>query len=273
MWTWDQLTEYATKLVRRVDNDVKVYGVSTPVDVEFNTSDFFGSALWSFGGDWADRATEAIAFHKPEGVAALDAWVNLSYKLRVAPMSEPADWKELPGDKEVTAFSSGLSAVAYCFSTNIRGYQQANPSFKWTTVHMPRKTKGGSHFFAFGWYIPQGAKQRDGATEFIRLASLPEHIAPWNIASYGMVTRKSAAEQSSWRDHLRSQPLLAPFSDALSYARTYPSIAGWQDVLVGEGGLAQMVAKARMGEVTPPQALEEAARVGAAALERAKAGT
>jgi hypothetical protein len=67
--------------------------------------------------------------------------------------------------------------------------------------------------------------------------------------------------------------LLTPFSDALAYARTYPAIAGWQDVLVGEGGVGPMIAKARRGEVAPRQALDEAARVGAAALQRARTGT
>lgn len=271
-WTWDQLAEYATKLVERSGNEIKVYGVSTPVDEQFNTTDFFGSSIWSFGGDWADRAKEEITFHRPEGVAALETWVNLTYQLRVAPMAAPTEWQELRGDKEVVAFSAGYSAIAYCFSTNVRGYQQANLSFKWTTVHMPRKTKGGSHFFAFGWYIPQGAKQRDGAVDFIRLASLPEHIVPWNVASFGMVTRRAAEALPAWREHLRAQPLLTAFSEALAYARTYPAIAGWQDVLVGEGGVGQMVAKARRGEVAPRQALDEAARVGAAVLQRARTG-
>ena len=152
--------------------------------------------------------------------------------------------------------------MAYVFSSDpaIRGTGGAL-SFPWTTAQMPRQKQGGSHFFAFGWYVLKASKEKTGAAEFIRLASLPEHIVQWNIAAFGMVTRKTAAAQKNWQEHLKAQPLLAPFSASLSYSRSYPAIAGWQDAMFAPGGVGQAVDDARQGKAAPKPALEDASRV------------
>jgi multiple sugar transport system substrate-binding protein len=255
-WTWETFTDYAVKLTRQTGGQVEVYGAAMPTTNGFGAMNFFGGPLWSHGGDWADRERGVVTFHRPEGVAALEMWVSIALKRQAAPTSQPANWQGLSG----TPFSNGLAAMAFIASPAVSNYLRQVTSFPWATVQMPRQKQQGSHFYAHGFFALRAAREKEAAVEFVRLASLPEHVAHWNIASFGMPTRKSAAARKEWQDHLRTQPHLAAFNESLKYMRGYPPLPGWNEASVGPEGIGQALIDAVQGKAAPRTALEEAAR-------------
>jgi ABC-type glycerol-3-phosphate transport system substrate-binding protein len=266
-WTWEQFTDYAVKLTRRSGAEVEVYGAHLPWQNGFGAMNFFGGPLWSHGGDWADREKGTVTFHQPEGVAALEMWVSAALKKQGANTEQPAPWQGLRG----SPFANGLAAMAFFASPAVPTHQRDITAFPWTTVPPPRQKQRGSHFYAHGFFALRASKEKAAAAEFVRLASLPEHVARWNIASFGMPTRKSATARKEWQDHLSEQTLLAPYNEALGYMRAYPPVPGWNEVATGPQGIGQALIDAVQGRVAPKTALEEAAhRAGVYLAEQPK---
>jgi sn-glycerol 3-phosphate transport system substrate-binding protein len=255
-WTWADYTDYAVKLTRREGNDVKVFGAELPTGNSYSACDFYGCTLWSHGADWVNRQTNKLAIASPEAVEALEMWVNVALRQKAAPTTPPPLFQGIQGG----AFVNGLAAISYLFSQDVVRYNR-DATFRWQSIPMPRKKAGGSHFAQFGWYIVRDSRQKDGAAEFIRIASLPDQIAQWCATGFEVVTRKAAQSTKIWQDHLKAQPQIAAFNDALSYMKTYPPIAGWQDAMFAKGGVGDAVDQARQGNAAPKTALEEAVRV------------
>jgi multiple sugar transport system substrate-binding protein len=255
-WTWEQFSEYAVKLTKRAGDTVEVYGAHMPWQNGFGSMNFFGGPLWSHGGDWAEREKGVVTFHKPEGIAALEMWVTVALRRQGANKEQPANWQGLRG----SPFSNGLAAMAFIASPAIPNHVRDTTGFQWTTVQMPRQKQQGSHFYAHGFFALRASREKEAAAEFVRIASLPEHVAQWNVAAFGMPTRKAAAARKEWQDHLKSQPLLASFNETLKYMRAYPPLPGWNEVSTGPQGIGQALIDAVQGKASAKTALEEAAR-------------
>jgi multiple sugar transport system substrate-binding protein len=255
-WTWDDFTQHAIRLTQRSGAETSVYGAAMPTGNGFGAMNFFGGPLWSHGGDWANRTSARVTFQEPPGVAALEMWVNVALKQQAAPTAQPENWKGLQG----SPFANGLAAMAFIASPDVRAYTRDATSFPWTSVPMPRQKAQGAHFYAHGFYVLRGAKEKGGAGDLVRLLSLPEHVALWNITAFGMPTRKSAGTLKEWQEHLRTNPRLGVFNEALKYTRGYPPIPGWNEASQGAEGIGQAIIDAVQGKTAPRPTLEEAAR-------------
>jgi multiple sugar transport system substrate-binding protein len=254
-WTWDDFTAYAVKLTQRSGGETEVYGAAMPTGNGFGAMNFFGGPLWSHGGDWANRSTGAVTIHEPPGVAALEMWVNVARKQQAAPTVQPESWMGLKG----SPFANGLAAMAFTASPDVRAYVRDATSFPWATALMPRQRTQGSHFYAHGFYALRAAKEKTGAAEFVRLVSLPAHVALWNVTTFGMPTRKSAASLKEWQEHVRSNPQLGAFNETQTFTRSYPPIPGWNEASQGAEGIGQAIIDAVQGKTAPRPALEDAA--------------
>ncbi|MGH2352670.1 MAG: extracellular solute-binding protein [Chloroflexota bacterium] len=255
-WTWDDFTSMAMRMTQRSSGETKVYGAQMPTGNGYQAMNFFGGPLWSHGGDWANRATGKLTFQEAPGIAALEMWVDVALKQQAAPTVRPEAWAGLEG----SPFANGLVAMAFIASPAVRRYVRDAASFPWTTALMPRQKQQGSHFYAHGFFVLRDGKQKAGAGEFVRLVSLPQHVALWNEIAFGMPTRKSAAALKEWQDHLRANPQLGPFNDSSRFMRAYPTIAGWNEASQGAEGIGQAIWDAVQGKMAPRPALEEAAR-------------
>jgi ABC-type glycerol-3-phosphate transport system substrate-binding protein len=233
-----------------------------PVNAGFGSMNFFGGPLWSHGGDWANRTTDALTFHKPEGIAALEMWVNVAFRQLAAPTSQPADWQGLPGGP----FVNGKVALAFQASEGMRALQNNPPAFRWTVVQMPRKSKPGAHYYSHGLFVTQGSREKEAAAEFVRVSALPDQIAKWNTVALGMPTTKASASHQVWRDYVGKQPEMRAFDSTIAYMRSYPLIARWNEASEGPEGIGQGILDAVQGTIAPNTALAEAARRASALL-------
>jgi multiple sugar transport system substrate-binding protein len=255
-WTWDNVVSAAVQLTQRDGDEIKVYGLNLPTSNGYGAMNFFGAPLWAYGGDWADRTRGTVTFQQPEGIAALELWVDLALKRRVAPTSQPENFRGLSGGP----FANGLVAIDFIASEGVGPLERNSPSFPWTAIQMPRNKKQGAHFYANGWFAVRDSRNQEAAAEFVRVASQAEALAAWNIDNFTMVTRKAAAARTEWQVHLKAHAALAVFNDALAYMRTYPPLPGWNDASIGNEGIGQALLDAVQGKIAPKTALEDAAR-------------
>jgi ABC-type glycerol-3-phosphate transport system substrate-binding protein len=153
-----------------------------------------------------------------------------------------------------------MVAMAFIASPAVSNYVRDATAFPWITVQMPRQKQPGSHFYAHGFFALRGSKEKAAALEFVRLASLAEHVTQWNMASFGMPTRKSAVSSKEWQGHLKSQPALGAFNETTRYTRSYPAIPGWNEASSGNDGIGQALLDAVQGKGSVQATLEGAAR-------------
>lgn len=261
-WTWEMFSDYAQKLTERTGAETTVWGAAMPTAAGFGSMNFFGGPLWSHGGDWADRRTDALTFHRPEGIAALEMWVQVALKQQAAPTAAPADWQGLPGGP----FLNGKAAMAFIASEGMRSLYTTPPQFKWLIQQMPRKVKQGSHFYSHGLFVAQGSQQKEAAAEFVRISALPDQIAKWNTVALGMPTTKASAAHPIWKDFIAKRPEMRAFDATIAYMRGYPLIPRWNEASVGPEGIGQALLNAVQGAIAPGAAMEQAARNAGALL-------
>jgi ABC-type glycerol-3-phosphate transport system substrate-binding protein len=263
-WTWETFTDYAVKLTKRNGDTTSVWGAQMPAGVGgFGVMNFFGGPLWSHGGDWADRQKDVLTFHRPEGVAALEMWINVALRQQAAPTTQPADWQGVQGGP----FVAGKVAMAFIGSPTMSDYLRLASGINWTIAPMPRNKERGAHYFAGGFFAIQGTSKVDAAAEFIRLSALPERLADWCARTYGMPTTRASTQHRLWQDLLAREPRVKAFSDTTAYMRSYPLVPGWTEASIPQDGIGWAIMNAVQGKVAPKVALEEAARKAAAQLD------
>ena len=264
-WTWDQFVDYATKLTQRQGDETTVYGMnSVPRGGNF-TVNTWSPQLYAYGGDWADRATGKLAFDRPEALAAFEQWVDATLKRRAGPLDDINDpaFKGLQGGP----FNNGRLAMLFLASEALPNNVNARLPFRWTTVSMPKQKVIGSNFYGRGWMVLRDTKQPDGAGEFVRLTGTASELTHWNVRTWGMPTRK-AATTKEWQEHLKAQPLLAPFDEATRFSKTAPPLPGWGEATLGPEGVGQRLADAITGKIAPRTTLQEAARYAQAIVDK-----
>jgi len=75
--TWSELVAAAKKMTKRDGNDITQYGIVFTKDAEWQVADPFLSLLFSNGGQYLASDLSKAAFNSPEGVAALEAQLQL----------------------------------------------------------------------------------------------------------------------------------------------------------------------------------------------------
>ena len=99
---------------------------------------------------------------------------------------------------------------------------------------------------------------------FLRWFTAPEQTARWAIATGYFPVRKSAAESEVMKEHFAKNPLYEKAFSFLPYAKTEPTIAGWQTV---RDALYNAMVAVIAGEKTPEEALAEAAAEAEAVIK------
>ena len=258
-WSWETLADYATKLTVR-GPDTTQWGCIAPGKADTIATNHFNAILHSFGGSWLDAAREKAAFNSPEGQAALEWMVDMVRRRQVSPWPWPDTWTAGGGlTAESRGFSLGKDGGAAMLPYELEDLQRLEQtlSFRWQTVLPPRKKRLAAHQSGFGWFIPKGAPQMEGARTFLRVAAQPETLARWSLDQSRLPTHEAAAARPEWQARLKEKPVLQTHLEAAKNGSTYPGISGWTDA---RNALAQAIGRVLSGEAAPKAALDEAAR-------------
>jgi len=88
---------------------------------------------------------------------------------------------------------------------------------------------------------------------FLKWFTEPEQTARWAITTGYFPVRRSAAQSEEMLAHFSENPLYAKAFSFLPYAKTEPTIAGWQAV---RDALEEAIVAVITGEQTPEAAIE-----------------
>lgn len=208
--TWDELEEYARKLVRRdAAGNVQRWGVT----ISGGWNDWlFEAFVRQNGGELLSYERRSLRFNSPEAIEALRFWVKLTNELKVAPPH--STWASTPPD-----FVAGRTAMLY-HSTGILTFLKNSAKFAFGVAFQPRKKRygvevGGGNFFIFR-EIPK--VRQDAAWRFIRWMVTPERAAHWSMASGYIAVRRSAYELPAMKEFVAKNPEYLVARDQLQYA-------------------------------------------------------
>lgn len=256
--TWDDLVRYAKEMTRPSE---KQWGWMLHNDGTGGTSQQWVSYLRQNGGDVLDANHTKAAFNGPEGVEALQFWVDLVNTHKVSPKAKVtgADVTQAYGTGKVGFFQE------YPFYLGqIREYK-----FRSQTAPLTQKVKPGN--VLGGWYFPIFTRSKEPASGWTVLNWLfrPENQYRLNIGMGNLPTKASTTNYPRYQEHLKQEPQIKAFVDQLPVAQPWPAVRVMPEVtkLLGEA-----IQEAVYQQATPQQALDGAAQKTDALLKQAQRG-
>jgi multiple sugar transport system substrate-binding protein len=257
--TWDDFIQVAKKLNSPPEQYAFVItGRGDPFLRQY--SDF----LWMWGGDFIDKDMKPI-FNSPEGVAALQFYVDLIHKYKVVPPDSAGYGWEEPS----RLFAQGKIAMVQDWPGLLGMYNDPSTSTivgKYSFAPLPAgKTNistAVSHMMAINKY----SKKKDAAWEFVKYI-LSKEVLIQNYEFNGQIpTRTSAIKEIVATAQSPEKERLAALSAALSTGKTWPVFPEWNEVaptIWNEGQAALTLTK------TPEEALADAEAAVIKILQRA----
>lgn len=248
--TWDELQDAAEKLT------VREGGKLTQAGFDFSDPGLFNMWLAQAGGELLNADETATAFNSPEGKEVLDEWSELL---------DAGVYEQGFGDAG-DPFAEGRLAMKYDGPWSLTTFDSVD-GLEYGVVPPPVGPDGdkGAYMGGFGLVIPQGAKNAEGAWEFMKWwATQPE-----NGVAFGKISGWIPANIEAANDpYFTEDEHYAAFIEAMSYAKTRPAVTGFSDV---EGkAVVPALEKFLSGELDAQQALDEAQQQGDQILERAR---
>jgi len=245
---WKEFVEYGRKLTLRKGDRVEQWAFFIPVFTGQLSNygvwqwKFF---LWGEGGLYADPDGKKVAFNSEAGVRALQFWVDLQHKYRIATMSAPEQGYE---SQKVAMMLDG------CW--NLPHLQEM--AFDWAIGPMPAGSKRRV-FPVDGEYIVvfRQSKHPKEAWEFARWFVSPEVQEAWSKDANYLPVRKSVFQSPSYQAYLKTNPGLKAFADQIEYAYNEPVL--FRQATEIDLILSTAFDKAVRQVATPKQALDEAA--------------
>jgi multiple sugar transport system substrate-binding protein len=248
--TWDELVT-AAKAVTKGD----VYGIG--LFGGWGAFEFY-PWFWQAGGEmFRDEGGKLVpAFNSPEGIAALQLWVDLANKDKVMPPGMAS-----VGEDDVKApfiagklgmFTSGPWSVGSLKSvTEIKD--------KWAIAPLPKGKQEASVLGGMDVIVLEQSKHKAEAAKFLAYWLSNEVQKDWASTLGFIPVRKSLYDDPAFKN----DPTIAIFAKELAVSRSRPTIpqAGEIDDLFGKA-----VQAALSGAKTPKQALDEAAAAAAEIL-------
>lgn len=244
--TWDEFIEYAQKLT---DPAKGQWGVLLPTKEMDYTARMWVTFLEQAGGNLLNEDATKATFNSDAGVEALQLWVDLFHKYKVAPL------KLMDENTIVQTFGAGNAGMFFGYP--IWTVQAKDFPFTTQTARPIKQVRSSSALG--GWYlvVPSLGKNPDGAYDFLAWLSQPDNAVQWNLGMGNLPTTQAATDTKAYQDFLEENPLVKPFSVTLAEDAIAPSATGkFSQVLAP---VTKAIAHAIYQNKTPKEALDEAA--------------
>jgi ABC-type glycerol-3-phosphate transport system substrate-binding protein len=254
--TWQEFEQAAAALT---DPSQQQYGVAI-----FSTEAayYWYPWLWQAGGDTLSSDGQDIAFDSPEGVEAAQFYVNLAQNY--APPDELASdsWN---GRVAFATGKVGMYIAGNWFAGQLLS-EFPDIEGKWASAPLPVGDAGCATTLAGdSLAILASSEQQDAAWLWIEFLSRPENMTTWTIGEETttlLPPRESLLQSPQLAEN---KPFLQGFADDMECAFTstveqpkYPEV---------EAVLNEKLGEAMYGDITPEQALQEAAAEGEQILD------
>lgn len=244
--TWEELVDSAKKLT---DPAKGKWGIVLPTTMEQYTGQIWLSFLAQAGGRLLSEDEKKAAFNSPEGEKALQFWVDLINKYKVAPL------QQLDANQITQMYGTGTVGMMVSHPTWIE--QSKTFPFKTATAKQPGDKQPGSTLG--GWYITvlEQSKNKEGAYDFLAWLTKPEHNVKWITGMGSLPAQQAIIDTKEYQDYVKSTPLVTPFNEALKSDVWTPPATGQYSAIVVT--LSKAINEALYQKSTPKEALNKAA--------------
>lgn len=246
--TWDELKAAAEALT------VRDGGKLTQSGFDLSDPGLFNMYLAQAGGELLNDDETKTAFNSPEGLAVLDYWQSLL---------DAGVYEQGFGDAG-DAFAEGRTAMKLDGPWALTTLDQVD-GLEYGVVAPPAGPNGdlGAYMGGFGLVIPEGAKNADGAWEFMKWWTTEAE----NGVAFGEISGWIPANVDAANDPFFTEDeRYAAYIEAMDYAQVRPGVKGFSDV----DGKALVPALERFlsGEISAEKALSDAQEQGDQLLEQ-----
>ncbi|MVA74434.1 extracellular solute-binding protein [Auraticoccus sp. F435] len=240
--TWEELLSVAEATTRRSGGKLEVAGFA------LDDPGLFSMWIRQAGGKMLNDDNQTVAFNSPEGLAVLQFWQQLM----------DAGVYELGFGKGGAPFAEKKVGLAYTGPWSFTDFDKVDDLVYGTTE--PVAGPGGGKaagMGGFGLAIPEGARNADGAWEFMKWwCADPANALQFGKISGQIPANRTAANDAYFTEDEKYEALVA----TMEYATVRPAVAGYSDM---EGkGLIPNLEKFLSGELGAEEALATAESMG-----------
>jgi multiple sugar transport system substrate-binding protein len=249
--TWEEFEQDAAALT---DPSKQQYGVAI-----FSTEAayYWYPWLWQAGGDTLSDDGQDIAFDSPEGVEAANFYVNLAQKYA------PPDYLTSDSWNGRVAFATGKVGM-YIAGNWFAGQMLSEfPDIEgqWATAPLPKGDAGCATTLAGDSLIILGTSdQQDAAWKWIEYLSSPDVMSAWTIGEETTTLLPPRESLLTSPQLSEDKPFLQGFADDMECAFTSTVVQPRYGEV--EAVLNEKLGEAMLGDITPEEALREAASEG-----------
>jgi multiple sugar transport system substrate-binding protein len=246
--TWEELVEMATKCTDPAKGiwGMELFTQPTGEGITWQ----FQVYLWQAGGEFLTPDLKKAAFNSPAGKKALQFWVDLIWKYKVAPF---APWG---------LFGLGKAAMVMDGSWMVGGWRPggwAPLTFDWGTALMPipsdgqmATNMGGEQIFIF----KTTPEEEAAAWGFVKWLTSKEIQLKWDILTGFIPVRESVATDPVYLAWVTTtEPRLLPFIEGAKYARARPAVPQYPEI---SDAFSEEIQKALAGLTSVDEALANA---------------
>lgn len=245
-WSWDDFVQTARTLTRDLDGDGQVdrYGVGMDVGL-MRLAPF----IWQNGGELLDdpASPTRLAIDSPEALAALQWFVDLQVKERVAPdaAAEQAESSE-------NRFMNGRLAMYLNSRRGVPTYRTI-AGLEWDVAALPQGEQAAGILHSDGYCLSARAQDKGSAWMLIEFANSVEGQTLMAGAGRIVPSLRQVAESPAFLDPQQPPANSRVFLDTLPLLQRMPNLAKWPVI---EETASREIERAFYGQAT----VEEAAK-------------
>ncbi|MBI3970902.1 MAG: ABC transporter substrate-binding protein [Chloroflexi bacterium] len=204
--------------------------------------------LWQNGGELVDMTRRAATWNSPAGVDALQFWVDLVHRSRVASLQQPPN-----------TFQLGRAGLVFTGSGVVSSIDKAvQDKFDWDVAVLPQGKQRASFAGGHALVTMKTGKHEAQAWRFAHWFTALPNVVEFNAVSTTLPPWRALEKQPVWQRFMADQPRMKPFVDMLPYSRSSPRLGTWSDAAKL---LRTAIADAVAQKGTPKALLDDAARL------------
>ena len=248
--TWDEYVAVARKVT---NPEKKIFATTATLQGEPPTNmtyDIYPLILQA-GGNLIDEKTNKAVFNSPEGVKAIEWYVDLANKEKVVVPGILSN-----GEKEKRAnFAAGNVAMMFEGPWGIAIQKQLNPNLKYDIATLPAGVTTGTMVRGSLNTVTTQAQNKEAAWKFVRWLSGPTGIEMWSKGTGGFPARKDVADQAWFKE----KTLFQAFSQQMQLPNARSPFLGMPNAVQMNKIMTTEVQNVVQGKKNAKQALDDAA--------------
>jgi ABC-type glycerol-3-phosphate transport system substrate-binding protein len=248
--TWEEYVAVAKKVT---NPEKKIFATTATLQVEPPTNmtyDIYPLILQA-GGSLIDEKTNKAVFNSPAGVKAIQWYVDLINKDKVAVPGVLSN-----GEKEKRAnFGAGNVAMMFEGPWGIAIQKQMNPNLQYDVATLPKGMTTGTMVRGSLNTVTTQAQNKEAAWKFVRWMSGPTGIELWAKGTGAFPARKDVADQAWFKE----KKLFQAFVQQMQLPNARSPFLGMPNAVQMNKVITIEIQNVVQGKKSAKQALDDAA--------------